>query len=137
MRGSSRWRCWIRKRVRCRKSSCAITGRTSSFYAALPRPVTVAVESTGYAAWFHALVRQLGHTLLVGDASKIRAMVVRKTKTDRLDALRLLDLLRHERLPLIWVPEPETRDLRALLAHRMRFVRLRTTVVNGLHAIAL
>jgi|SRR5215831_17088394 len=47
-------------------------------YAALPRPVTVAVESTGYALWFHALMRQLGHTLLVGDAAKIRAMVVRK-----------------------------------------------------------
>ena len=46
------------------------------FYAALPRPATVAVESTGYALWFHALMRQLGHTLLVGDAAKIRAMVV-------------------------------------------------------------
>src|SRR6266545_4488839 len=107
------------------------------FYSTLPPPVTVAVESTGYAVWFHALIRQLGHTLLVGDASKIRAMVVRKTKTDRRDALHLLELLRHERLPLIWVPDPETRDLRALLAHRMRFVRLRTTVINGLQAIAL
>lgn len=34
------------------------------FYAALPRPVTVAIESTGYALWFHALMRQCGHTLL-------------------------------------------------------------------------
>jgi hypothetical protein len=63
------------------------------FYAALPRPVTVAVESTGYALWVHALMRQLGHPLLVGDAAKIRAMGVRKTKTDRRDALHLLDLL--------------------------------------------
>ena len=91
-------------------------------YAALPRPVTVAVESTGYALWFHALMRQLGHTLLVGDAAKIRAMLVRKTKTDRRDALHLLDLLKHDRLPTIWVPDPTTRDLRALLAHRMRLV---------------
>jgi transposase len=107
------------------------------FYAALPPPVTVAVESTGYALWFHAVIRRLGHTLLVGDASKIRAMVVRKTKNDRRDALHLLDLLRHERLPLIWVPDPETRDLRTLLAHRMRLVRFRTAVMNGLHAMAL
>ena len=107
------------------------------FYAALPRPVTVAVESTGYALWFHALMRQLGHTLLVGDAAKIRAMVVRKTKTDRRDALHLLDLLKHDRLPAIWVPDPATRDLRALLAHRTRLVRMRTMVKNGLHAIAL
>ena len=39
------------------------------FYSTLLPPVTVAVESTGYAVWFHALIRQLGHTLLVGDAS--------------------------------------------------------------------
>lgn len=107
------------------------------FYAALPRPVTVAIESTGYAVWFHSLMQRLGHTLLVGDAAKIRAMVVRKTKTDRRDARHLLDLVRHDRLPTIWVPDPATRDLRALLAHRMRLVRIRTMVKNGLHAIAL
>ena len=64
-------------------------------------------------------------------------MVVRKTQTDRRDALHLLELLRHDRLPTIWVPDPATRDRRALLAHRMRLVRIRTTVKNGLHAIAL
>ena len=63
------------------------------FYAVLPRPVTVGIESTGYAVWFHTLMQRLGHPLLVGDAAKIRAMVVRKTKTDRRDALHLLDLL--------------------------------------------
>src|SRR2546427_6204655 len=107
------------------------------FYAALPRPVTIGIESTGYAVWFHTLMQRLGHTLLVGDAAKIRAMVVRKTKTDRRDALHLLDLLRHDRFPTIWVPDPATRDLRALLTHRMRLVRIRTMVKNGLHAIAL
>jgi transposase len=107
------------------------------YYAALPPPVTVAVESTGYALWFHTLIRQLGHTLVVGDATKIRAMVVRKTKTDRRDALHLLELLRHDRLPTIWVPDPATRDRRALLGHRMRLVGVRTTMKNALHAIAL
>src|SRR6266566_5214012 len=107
------------------------------FYAALPRPVTVGIESTGYAIWFHALLQRLGHTVLVGDAAKIRAMVVRKTKTDRRDALHILDLLRHDRFPAIWIPDPATRELRALLAPRMRLVRIRTMVKNGLHAIAL
>src|SRR2546429_8647652 len=107
------------------------------FYAALPRPITIGIESTGYATWFHTLIQRLGHTLLVGDAAKIRAMVVRKTKTDRRDALHILDLLRHDRFPTVWVPDPATRDLRALLAHRMRLVRIRTMVKNGLHAIAL
>ena len=81
------------------------------FYAALPRPVTVGIESTGYSIWFHALLQRLGHTVLVGDAAKIRAVVVRKTKTDRRDALHILDLLRHDRFPTIWLPDPATREL--------------------------
>jgi transposase len=107
------------------------------FYAALPRPVTVGIESTGYAIWFHALLQRLGHTVLVGDAAKIRAMVVRKTKTDRRDALHILDLLRHDRFPSIWIPDPATRELRALLMHRLRLVRIRTMLKNGVHALAL
>src|SRR5215475_680054 len=102
------------------------------FDAALPGPVTIGIESTGYAIWFHALMQRLGHPLLVGDAAKIRAMVVRKTKTDRRDALHILDLLRLDRFPAIWVPDPATRDLRALLTHRLRLVRMRTMIKNGL-----
>jgi len=40
------------------------------FYAALPPPVTVGIESTGYSLWFHALLQRLGHTLLVGEAAQ-------------------------------------------------------------------
>jgi transposase len=107
------------------------------FYRALPRPVTIGIEATGYTLWFHALMQQLGHTLLVGEAAKIRAMVVRKTKTDRRDAQHLLDLLKHERFPTVWMPDPTIRDLRTLIAHRVRLVRIRTMIKNGLHAIAL
>src|SRR5258707_5283988 len=82
-------------------------------------------------------MQHLGHTLLVGEAAKIRAMVVRKTKTDRRDAQHLLDLLKHDRFPAVWIPDPATRDLRALVTHRMRLVRMRTMVKNGLHAIAM
>src|SRR5215470_3451871 len=107
------------------------------FYAALPPPVTVVIESTGYSLWFHALLHRVGHTLVVGEAAKIRAMVVRKTKTDRRDARHLLDLLQHNRFPSVWIPDPSTRDLRALIKHRLRLVRIRTMIKNGLHAIAL
>ena len=107
------------------------------FYRSLRPPVTIGIETTGYTQWFHLLMHRLGHTVLVGEASKIRAMVVRKTKTDRRDARHLLDLLRHDRFPSVWMPDPGTRDLRALIAHRVRLVRMRTMVKNGLQAIAL
>jgi transposase len=107
------------------------------FYRALPPPVTIGIETTGYTQWFHALMHRLGHTVLVGEAGKIRAMVIRKTKTDRRDARHLLDLLKHDRFPTVWMPDPDTRDLRALVAHRVRLVRMRTMIKNGLQAIAL
>lgn len=37
----------------------------------------------------------------------------------------------------MWIPDPDTRDRRALIAHRVRLVRMRTMVKNGLQAIAL
>ena len=107
------------------------------FYRALPPPVAIGIETTGYTQWFHALMHQLGHTVVVGEAAKIRAMVVRKTKTDRRDARHLLDLLQHDRFPAVWIPDPDTRDRRALIKHRVRLVRMRTMVKNGLQTIAL
>src|SRR5262249_56402047 len=82
-------------------------------------------------------MQRLGRTVLVGEPGRIRAMVVRKTKTDRRDARHLLDLLKHDRFPTVWMPDPNTRDLRALVAHRVRLVRMRPMVKNGLQAIAL
>ena len=76
------------------------------FHRALPRLVTIGVESVGYAQWFHALLQREGHTLLVGDAAKIRAMVPRKTKTDRRDAAHLLQLLVEIAFPLSGCPIP-------------------------------
>ncbi len=35
------------------------------FYRALPPPVTIGIETTGYTQWFHALMHRLGHTVLV------------------------------------------------------------------------
>src|SRR4029453_17755963 len=53
------------------------------------------------------------------------------------DARHLRDLLKDNRFPVVWIPDPTTRDLRALVKHRLRLVRIRTMVKNGLHAIAL
>jgi hypothetical protein len=49
----------------------------------------------------------------------------------------LVPLLSQDRFPVIWVPDSRVRDLRVLVTHRMRLVRMRTMVKNGLHAIAL
>ena len=63
--------------------------------------------------------------------------MVRKQKTDRRDAEHLLDLLRENRFPRIWVPSLEVRDVRQLLVHRHKQVKARTRSKNQLQAMAL
>ena len=107
------------------------------FYAQFPRGTVVGIEATFPAYWFERLMGELGHELWVGDAARIRASEVRYQKTDSRDAEHILDLLRTDRFPRIWVPSLGERDLRQLLVHRMKQVRARTQVKNQLHALAI
>lgn len=107
------------------------------FYASLPRPALVGIEASGQSQWFEQLLSELGHELHLGDAAKVRAAADRKQKTDRRDALLLLQMLLEDRFPRIWVPTANERDVRQLLLHRSKLVRLRTQVKNQLQALAL
>ncbi len=106
------------------------------FYRALPAGILVGMEACGHYPWFERLLSGCGHQLWVGDAAAIRASVVRKQKTDRRDAEHLLDLLRENRFPRIWVPSLEERDVRQLLVQRHQQVVARTRVQNQLQAMA-
>ena len=107
------------------------------FYAGLAGPVRVGLEASGQSQWFERLLAELGQELWIGDAGKIRASSDRKQKTDRRDAELILQLLLEERFPRIWVPTPAERDVRQLLLHRAKLVRVRTQVKNPLQALAL
>jgi len=108
------------------------------FYRSLQEPgVRVGMEACGHYPWFERLLAECGHELWLGDASTIRASAVRKQKTDRRDAAWLLELLRADRFPRIWVPSLEERDVRQLLMHRHKQVQTRTRVKNQLQAMAL
>jgi transposase len=107
------------------------------FYRALRGPVRVGMEASGNTLWFERLLAGLGHELWVGDPAQIRASVVRQQKTDPRDASHLLRLMWEERFPRIWVPSAEERDLRQLLLHRHKLVRMRTQVKNQLQHLAL
>jgi transposase len=97
----------------------------------------VGMEASGQARWFERLLSELHFELWIGDAAEIRTKRVRKQKTDRQDAQLILQLLLEDRLPKIWVPSWENRDLRQLLWHRHRMVQARTRIMNQLQAVAL
>ena len=107
------------------------------FYAELQGPVLVGMEACGNTLWFERWLASLGHELWLGDAGKIRAMEVRKQKTDRRDAQLLLQLLLEDRFPRVWVPSVEQRDVRQLLLHRHKLVAMRRQVKNELQHLAL
>jgi transposase len=108
-----------------------------AFYASLPRPVIVGIESHGYTGWFEQLLSDLGHEVWIGDAGQIRRLAPRKQKNDDRDAELLLDVMVSGRFPRIYRPSPESRSIVQLLRFRHNLVRLRTRVANSLSAIAL
>src|SRR5204863_7243012 len=99
--------------------------------------VRVGMEASGHARWFARLLGELNIELWVGDAAVIRAKRGRKAKTDRQDALHILNLLLKDDFPKIWVPSWENRDMRQLLWHRHRMVQPRTRMLHQLQAVAL
>lgn len=108
-----------------------------SFYAQFDAPIVIGLEATGYALWFHPLVEELGHQVLVGDAYAIRQFARRRQKNDRRDAELLLDLLLHGDFPAVHVPPAASQEVISLLRYRHRLVRMRTMLKNSLQAIAL
>jgi len=112
-------------------------GEARAFYASLAKPALVGIEATGCTQWFERMLAELGHELWVGDPAEIRARAVRRQKTDTRDAEHMLDLLASNRFPRIWIPSLQERDARQLLKHRDKLVRMRTSVKNQLHYLAM
>ena len=107
------------------------------FYRGLQGAVRVGIEASGHCQWLTRLLAECGHELWVGDAARIRAMAVRKNKTDWRDAEHILELMLSGRFPRIWVPTEAERDVRQLLLHRHQRVRMRTQAKNQLQALML
>ena len=87
--------------------------------------VRIGAEATGNFRWFRRLIEELAQEFLLGDASAIRAASPRKQKTDKRDARHILNLLVEDRFPVVWQPPVENEEMRQLLLHRCRLVRMK------------
>ncbi len=107
------------------------------YYSQFRGEVIIGIEASGYTNWFEELIEQLGHKLLVGDAAEIRRLARRRQKNDGRDADLILELLWHHEFPVLFRYSQESREVLRQLRYRHKLVKLRTMVVNTLHALAI
>lgn len=107
------------------------------FYKQFTGEVIVALEASGYSAWFEQLLADLGHTVWLGNAAEIRRRASRRQKNDRRDADLMLDLMLKGDFPQLHRFSEESRLVLRQLRYRHKLVKLRTIAKNSLHAIGI
>jgi len=75
--------------------------------------------------------------VVLSNPIKTRAIASAKIKTDKLDAVKLANLLRGGYIAECYVPNTRIMDLRELVRHRAALVRMRTKLKNKIHSIVL
>jgi transposase len=75
------------------------------------------------------------HSVTVVHPPHVHLITRAQVMTDKKAALTLAKLHAANLLPPVWVPPPEVRDLRALIAQRTKMVRLATQAKNRLQAV--
>ena len=73
------------------------------------QPFRAVIEATGTYRWLYALLAPLG-TVLLAHPLRLRAMVQRRSKTDKLDSQLLANLLRINQIPLAYIPPAITNN---------------------------
>ena len=85
--------------VSFQKIACRCRRQIAEYFAALPRPHAVAIESVGFYRWLWEMLEPIVEELVLADATQARALAGRRLKTDREDALNIAQLLSAGRLP--------------------------------------
>lgn len=112
-----------------KKIACKCRSQIVDFFAALPRPHTVAIETVGFYRWLWDALEPVVEKLVLADATQARALAGRRLKTDREDAFNIAELLSAGRLPCCYAPPLEVQMLRDVARHRSGFSRQHARVL--------
>ncbi len=85
-------------------------------------PFRAVIEASGTYRWLYDLLRPHG-VILLAHPLRLRAMIQRRSKTDKLDAQLLANLLRINQIPLAYVPPEPYQRLRDLVRCRGRLAQ--------------
>ena len=121
--------------VTYRKLACKCRQQIADFFAGLPRPHTVAIETVGFYRWLWDLLEPRVEKLMLADAREARAKAGRRLKTDRDDAYNIAELLADGKLPQSYAPPMEVQLLRDLTRFRNGFSRQHARVLHRVKSI--
>lgn len=99
------------------------------------KPFRAVVEATDTYYWLYELLHPLG-TVLLAHTMKLRAMINRRSKTDRLDAMLLAQLLRIDQIPLAYIPPKKYQNLRYTMRYRAKLAQNAARLKTGLKSLA-
>jgi transposase len=109
--------------------------RLIEFFRRLAGKAVVTVEATRNWYWLYELLEELGLTVKLASARKVRLIAEATLKNDKVDPVTLAQLERTGFLPEAYIPPREIRDNREYLRYRLTLVRLRTGLKNKVHAL--
>jgi len=95
----------------------------------------VVIEATTNTWNLYDATAPLVGKVVVAHPFEVKQIANARVKTDKLDVYRLARLLAADLVPEVWVPPIEVRELRTLIAHRRKLVKLRTMTKNRLHSL--
>jgi transposase len=121
--------------VSFQKIPCKCRKQIAAYFAALPRPHTVAIESVGFYRWLWEMLEPIVEQLVLADATQARALAGRRLKTDREDSLNIAELLSAGRLPTCYAPPMEVQWLRDLTRQRNSFSRQHARILHRVKSI--
>lgn len=121
--------------VSFQKIPCKCRKLVAQYFAALPRPHTVAIEAVGFYRWLWEMLEPIVEKLTLADATQARALAGRRLKTDREDAFNIAELLAAGRLPISYAPPLEVQILRDITRHRNGFSRQHARVLCRVKSI--
>jgi transposase len=93
------------------------------------------VEATGNTWTFYDEVVELIARVEVANAGKIALIANTRVKTDKHDVMKLAKLSAAGLIPEVWVPPVHVRELRMLMSHRRRLVKVSTLVKNRMQSL--
>jgi transposase len=105
------------------------------FVSDLQKTDEIAVEATGNTRWFYEKVQNSVSRVVLVNPRQFEVVKNSVKKTDRHDAINLARFLKADLLPEVRAKKEEAEKVQSLVNTRTKFVRLKTSLLNKIHAL--